>query len=215
MRLVPAAADTSRLVEITVGSAPVAWERMGFAVNDGAIAVGSTRIRPTGAGGGIERWTLAGVEDVALDGLATTVVEHYAASAGRFVPEHPNGAQRIDHVVVRTPSLDRTVAAFDDAGLGLRRTRDAGGGVRQGFLWVGDTIVELVEAPGADLSEPASFWGLVVVVDDIDRAADVAGDALGDVRDAVQPGRRIATVRESAGVGLPLALMTPHVKATR
>jgi hypothetical protein len=215
VRLVPVAADTSRLVEVSVGSSPAAWERMGFALTDGAVAVGSTRIRPTGAGGGIERWTLAGVEDVALDGLATSVVDHYAASAARFVPEHPNGAQRIDHIVVRTPSLDRTVAAFDDAGLELRRTRDAGGGVRQGFLWLGDTIVELVEAPGTDLSAPATFWGLVVVVDDLDRAAEVAGDALGDVRDAVQPGRRIATVRESAGVGLPLALMTPHVKAAR
>jgi hypothetical protein len=213
VRLVSAATDTSRLVEIAVGSQPAAWERMGFAVDDGAVVVGSTRIRPTGAGGGIERWTLAGVTDVAFDGLATTVLDD--APAPRRPPEHPNGAQRIDHVVVRTPSLDRTVAAFDDAGLELRRTRDAGGGVRQGFLWVGDTIVELVEAPGQDSAAPASFWGLVVVVDDIDRAAAVAGDALGDVRDAVQRGRRIATVRESAGMGLPLALMTPHVKAVR
>src|SRR3954454_5835326 len=186
---------------------------MGFTVDDGAVVVGSTRIRPTGAGGGIERWTLAGVEDVAFDGLATRVVD--GGPAPRHAPDHPNGAQRIDHVVVRTPSLDRTVAAFDDAGLELRRTRDAGGGVRQGFLWLGDTIVELVEAPGQDSAAPATFWGLVVVGDDIDRAAQVAGDARGDVRDAVQRGRRIAAVRKSAGVGLPLALMTPHVKAAR
>jgi hypothetical protein len=211
LRLVPAATDTSRLVEITVGSRPAAWERMGFALADGVVVIGSTCIRPTGAGGGIERWTLAGVEDVAFDGLATTVVDQAAPPPGQ--PEHPNGARRIDHVVVRTPSLDRTLAAFDDAGLELRRTRDAGGGVRQGFLWVGDTIVELVEAPGEDPSAPAAFWGLVVVVGDLDQAAGIAGDALGDVRDAVQPGRRIATVRESAGLGLPVALMTPHVKA--
>lgn len=213
MRLVSAATDTSRLVEIAVGSSAAAWERMGFAVDDGNVVVGATRIHPTGAGGGIERWTLTGVADVAFDGLATTVLDE--APAPHRPPEHPNGAQRIDHVVVRTPSLDRTVAAFDDAGLDLRRTRDAGGGVRQGFLWVGDTIVELVESPGQDSAAPAAFWGLVVVVGDIDRAAAIAGDALGDVRDAVQSGRRIATVRESAGMGLPLALMTPHVKAAR
>jgi hypothetical protein len=213
VRLVSAATDTSRLVEITVGSPPAAWERIGFALDDGAVVVGGTRIRPTGAGGGIERWTLAGVEDVAFDGLATTVI--HDTPSPRRPPEHPNGAQRIDHVVVRTPSLDRTVAAFDDAGLDLRRTRDAGGGVRQGFLWLGDTIVELVEAPGEDSAAPATFWGLVVVVDDIDRAAAIAGEALGDVRDAVQRGRRIATVRESAGMGLPLALMSPHVKVAR
>jgi hypothetical protein len=210
---VPAAPSTSRLVDISVGSTPSAWERLGFTLDDGAVVVGGTRIRPTGAGGGIERWTLAGVQDVAFDGLATRVVDDVPPAAPP--PDHPNGAQRIDHVVVRTPSLDRTVAALDDAGLELRRTRDAGGGARQGFLWVGDTIVELVEAPGGDPAAPATFWGLVVVVDDLDRAAEIAGDALGQVRDAVQPGRRIATVRESAGVGLPLALMTPHVKAVR
>jgi acetyl-CoA acetyltransferase len=106
-------------------------------------------------------------------------------------------------------------SALDDAGLELRRTREAGGGLRQGFVWVGDTILELIEAPDDDQAAPAAFWGLVVVVEDIDRPAAIAGDALGQVRDAVQPGRRIATVRESAGIGLPLALMTPHVKAAR
>ena len=210
MRLVPAAHSTSRLVEMAVGSAPAAWERLGFAVADGSTVIGGIRIRLTGGGGGITSWTLAGVDDVALDGLATRVVMDPGEPPQP--PEHPNGAHRIDHLVVRTPSLDRTAAAFDDAGVELRRTRDAGGGVRQGFLWVGDTIVELVEAPGADRSAPAGFWGLVVVVDDIDRAAELAGDALGEVRDAVQRGRRITTVRDSAGIGLPLALMTPHVK---
>jgi hypothetical protein len=33
---------------------------------------------------------------------------------------------------------------------------------------------------------------------------------LGDIRDAVQPGRRIATVRREAGLGVPVALMTPR-----
>jgi hypothetical protein len=206
----PTRSSTSRLVELELGSAPSAWEAMGFVMEDGAVAVGSTLVRPTGGGGGIDAWTLAGVDDVPLDGLPTRVLPE--APPPRATPNHPNGALRLDHLVVRTPSLDRTVAALDDAGLELRRTRDAGGGVRQGFVWVGDTILELVEAPGADAAAPATFWGLVVVVADIDRAATVAGDALGEVREAVQPGRRIATVRESAGLGVPLAFMTPHVR---
>jgi hypothetical protein len=206
----PPQSSTSRLVELSLGSEPAAWERMGFALEDGAAALGSTLLRPTGGGGGIDGWTLAGVDDVPLDGLATRVLPDPPPPP--HAADHPNGALRIDHVVVRTPSLDRTVAALDDAGLELRRTRDAGGGVRQGFVWVGDTILELVEQPGADPAAPAAFWGLVVVVEDIDRAATAAGDAVGAVRDAVQPGRRIATVRESAGVGVPLAFMTPHVR---
>ena len=43
---------------------------------------------------------------------------------------------------------------------------------------------------------------------DLDALATRLGDDLGAPRDAVQPGRRIATVRESAGLGLPLAFMT-------
>jgi hypothetical protein len=48
------------------------------------------------------------------------------------------------------------------------------------------------------------------VVDDLEAAAERLGDRLGRVKDAVQPGRRIATVRREAGLGVPLALMTPR-----
>ena len=182
---------------------------MGFAVTDGGVALGSTIVRPTGAGGGVLGWSVSGLSSDDLDGLSTTVVDHSDPPA---VPDHPNSAVSIDHVVVRTPDLDRTVAALERAGLELRRARDAGGGVRQAFLWVGDVILEVVSAADGDPAEPASLWGLVVVVSDLERAAAVAGDALGTPRDAVQPGRRIATVRREAGLGLPVALMTPHVK---
>ena len=206
----PPPSSTIRLVELELATPPAAWERIGFVVTGGVFPVGTTLLRPRGeGGGGIARWTLAGVGDGSFDGLPTRV-----AVDPQVVPrsaEHPNGALRIDHVVVRTPSIDRTVAALGASGLELRRTRDAGDGVRQGFVWVGDTILELVETPGDDPAARASFWGLVVVVADLERAAAVAGDALGRVRDAVQPGRRIATVRESAGLGVRLAVMTPHV----
>ena len=198
-----------RLVELVVGSDGAAWERLGFAVVDGSLVLGSTAVRLTGAGGGLLGWTVEGLSSDELDGLPTTVVQGADPAA---TAEHPNGAVSIDHVVVRTPDLDRTVAALERAGLELRRERDAGGGVRQAFLWVGDVILEVVSAPDGDPGEPAAFWGLVVVVDDIDTAAAVAGDALGEPRDAVQPGRRIATVRREAGLGLPVALMTPHVR---
>jgi hypothetical protein len=200
-----------RLAELTLGSRTAAWEQVGFAVRDGAIALGSTLLRPVGEGDGLLSWTLTGLMDDSFDGLPTTIDGAPPAPPARVA--HRNGAVSIDHVVVRTPSLDRTVAALERAGLALRRTRDAGGGVRQGFMWVGDVILELVEAPGGDPDAPAGFWGLVVVVDDMERAARAAGDALGEPREAVQPGRRIATVRPEAGLGVPLALMTPHVRA--
>jgi hypothetical protein len=38
---------------------------------------------------------------------------------------------------------------------------------------------------------------------------------IGEIRDAVQPGRRIATVPREAGLSFPLAFMTPHPAAAR
>jgi hypothetical protein len=201
----------AQLVELAIRSEPAAWERVGFQVLDGAIALGSTLVRPEGEGDGLLRWTVSGLAAGDLDGLPTTFVD--AAPEPHAGAEHPNGAVSIDHIVARTPALDRTVAALERAGLELRRTRDAGGGVRQGFLWVGDTILELVQPPGIEPDAPAAFWGFVIVVTDLDRAAAVAGDALGEPRDAVQPGRRIATVREDAGLGMPVALITPHIRS--
>jgi hypothetical protein len=124
---------------------------------------------------------------------------------------HPNGAIGIDHVVVVTPDFDRTAAALEEAEMPLRRVREVPGvgerrPFRQGFRRLGPTILELVEAAGAQPG-PARFWGLVVVVADLDVLAERLGDHLGRVRDAVQPGRRIATLRESAGLGVAVAFM--------
>jgi hypothetical protein len=200
----------THLVELAVGGDATAWRRIGFEARNGAIALGSTLVRPEGGGGGLLSWTVAGPIGTDLDGLPTTVVA--APVEPPVAASHPNGAVSIDHVVVRTPALDRTVAAFEAAGLDLRRVRDAGGGVRQAFFWLGDVIVEVVQAPGGDADAPATLWGLVVVVDDLDRAVAAADGALGEPRDAVQPGRRIATVGRDAGLGLPVAFMTPHVR---
>ena len=39
-------------------------------------------------------------------------------------------------------------------------------------------------------------------------APRIGDDRIGAPRDAVQPGRRIATIGEGAGLGVPVALMT-------
>jgi hypothetical protein len=82
--------------------------------------------------------------------------------------------------------------------------------MRQGFHRIGrgGLIVELVERPDVPAG-PATFWGLVLIVDDLDAACELIGpDRVSPPRDAVQPGRRIATIRADVGLGLPVALMT-------
>jgi len=59
------------------------------------------------------------------------------------------------------------------------------------------------------LAAHATYWGFVVTVADLDAAiAHLGPDVIGAAKPAVQPGRRIATVRSGAGLGVPLALMS-------
>jgi hypothetical protein len=141
-----------------------------------------------------------------VDGLSTEVV----AAAAPVYADHPLGASGLDHVVVLTAELERTSAAIAEVtGCELKRIRQVGT-MRQGFHRIGrgGLIVELVERP--DLPDgPASFWGLVLIVEDLDAACELIGpDRISVPKDAVQPGRRIATIRADVGLGLPVALMT-------
>jgi hypothetical protein len=162
-----------------------------------------------GAPAGITSWSLAGRGHGDIDGLATRWVRE---TPGAHEPgTHRNGALRLDHVVVTTPDLERTEAALEAAGIRCRRVRDAqtaGSPVRQAFFRIGEVILEVVGPPQPSGDAPAAFWGLVAVVDDLDAVAASLGEAIGSVRDAVQPGRRIATIRPAAGAGVALAFIS-------
>lgn len=202
-----ARAGSPRLRELVVGGEAGPWREVGFTVDAGRFRVGSTDIRLE-PGRGLLRWSLTGLRSTQLDGLATQAADDSAAAGANL---HPNGVLAIDHVVVTTPDLGRTLAALEAAGLDLRRTRDAdspNGPVRQAFYRVGEAILEVVAPPGAG-EGPAVFWGVVFTVGDLDACVQSLGGLVGEARDAVQPGRRIATVRRQAGLGLPVALMSP------
>ena len=203
------------LDELVVADAADAWRACGFAVEDEACVVGEVRIRfAPGEGRGLRGWSLRGLESTDLDGLATTDSQNPPPGEA---PPHPNGITALDHVVAISSDLDRTVGALEAAGLDLRRLREEptpAGAPRQAFFRLGPTILEVVQEPAeatdrARGDRPAFFWGLAFVAPDLDATVAFLGDRVGEARDAVQPGRRIATLRRSAGLSLPLALMTP------
>ena len=208
----------ARVVELTVGDEPEAWEAAGFSVADGVSVLGDVRLRFTGDGRGITGWSIAdpdaapngGTADVDLDGLSTRIVGDHPPVGPAA---HENGTIGLDHIVVSTPDLERTTAAFAGLGMEPRRTRDTTAGdapLRQRFFRMG-TIIELIGPPQPDGDGPARFWGLAVVSRDLDRTAVALGDRLGQIKDAVQPGRRIATLRtKELGITVPVAFMTPH-----
>jgi hypothetical protein len=197
-------------VALALADPPERWQALGFAVQDCGCAIGGVSLRLGAEGDGIAGWGVTGVESE-VDGLPNVSVDGIHPPA-----VHPNGAIGIDHVVVVTPDFDRTATALEQAEMPLRRVREVPADerrrpFRQGFRRLGPTILELVEAPGARPG-PARFWGLVVVVDDMDLLADRLGEHLGRPHDAVQPGRRIATLRQSAGLGQAVAFMTAEPK---
>lgn len=206
--------------EITVADPPEFWRDAGFAVDGDAFDIGSVRVRLAGsnAGRGIVGCSMRNVvtpATIPFDGLPVSV-SNTPPRAPHLEP-HPNGARALDHLVAFTPSLDRTVPVLEGAGLDLRRLRDEptpGGAPRQAFFRLAEVILEVVEVPPGSREErdpesPSRFWGFAFQAEDLDRCAAYLGDRLGTARDAVQPGRRIATLRREAGLGAAVAFMTP------
>jgi hypothetical protein len=208
------ASDTAISVHLRIAGETSPWERIGLA------------FRPRPDGGGrldLDNCSLIVRPDIDAPPLSLAVrldsrdvidaidgIELVAPDPG--APErHPSrlGASSVDHLVVMTDALERTSAEVERVtGQPLKRIREAPGGVRQGFhrLGPGGVIVEIVER--ADVVTP-SVWGFVLTVADLDAAIAGADALIGEARDAVQPGRRIATVRSSAGLGVPVALLSP------
>ncbi|HZB05261.1 MAG TPA: VOC family protein [Thermoleophilaceae bacterium] len=188
--------------ELEIADEPSAWCAAGFDVENCVCAVSRVGLRLTGKGEvrGIVGWTLGD-----------------AGPSAAPAPPHPNGAVALDHVVMLSPQLDRTVEELERQGFDLRRVREGptpGGSTRQAFFRAGEPILEVVQAPegtsvARDPDGAARLWGLAFTVEDLDESARRLGDVLATPRDAVQPGRRIATIRPVAGLGPAVAFMTP------
>lgn len=203
--------------EILVGDPPEAWAAAGFTVDeDGTCRIGTVRVRLVGRDGGkrILGWSLrdapeARLADGRLDGLPTTS----SAAAPAIPAEHANGATYVDHVVLLSPDLPRTTAALEALGLAPRGERDTdsyGAPMRQIFFRLGEVILELVGSPEPGAGDPG-FFGLAITVADLDAAGRLLGEHLGAAKDAVQDGRRIATLRHrDLGMSVATALMSPE-----
>ena len=118
----------TRVAALRIGGTPDEWRQLGFDVGtDGVAMLGAVRLEllESAKQGAIESWALEGAGlPASIDGLPTD-----ADLRGGLGKAHPNGATAIDHLVVFTPSLDRTTAAFAAVGVECRRVREAGNGV--------------------------------------------------------------------------------------
>ena len=181
---------------------PEAWAAAGFTVDDdGTCRIGEVRVRLVGRDHGkrILGWSLRGAPTGRSPTAASTGCPPPRRTRRRpSRPSTPNGATYIDHVVLLSPDLARTTAAIEALGVALRGERDSdtyGAPMRQHFFRLGEVILELIGSPDAAGEGDPGFFGLAHTVADLDAAAALLGEHLGDAKDAVQPGRRIATLR--------------------
>ena len=187
------------LEALAIADDPAAWQDAGFDVDgEGCCRIGRVDVHVAGAdaGRGIVSWTLGDGDD------------RPPAEA------HPNGTVTIDHLVLTTPDPERTIATLEGQGMVHRRTRlpdDYDQPMRQDFFRLGEVILELIGPrapdPGA-ADRPDRLYGLALTVGDLEATAAFLGDRLGRVKDAVQEGRKIATLRRGVAA-IPIAFMSP------
>jgi hypothetical protein len=134
------------IAELVVGGSPDRWRAAGFTVDaDNRVVIGTVTIRLSAdSPPGIASWSLRAPVPSMIDGLATSASTAEIPDAA----VHPNHVVAIDHLVVLTPDLDRTIDALAEQGLELRRVREgpAGDGreVKQAFFRMAEVILEVV-----------------------------------------------------------------------
>jgi hypothetical protein len=205
--------SSARISELVIGGSRANWAQVGINFSQaGVFAIGEIALRIDEAlPPGMHSWALTNIDSacMSIDGIPTTaavVGSRPGETESREFVLTPLG---IDHVVVNTPDLERTSRALHEVtGAELKRIRDAGNGVRQGFHRLGDVIIEIVSAPSMAEGN-ASLWGFVLNVADVHEVAAYLGpDVLSPPKPAVQKNRLIATFRGAVGLGVPVALMS-------
>ena len=207
--------DLPALAGLDIADPPDVWRRLGFTVAaDGTCVARATltlRLLGTQARGGHRR----------LDAAS----RRRAAAAGRRRDRRPRRGRRrppprrrriptaplgVDHVVVRTPDLQRTLTALERHRHGGAPRARGAPGPAPGVPLGGRRAARGRRAAGAGGRRARRACGASSSSRPTSTLlAALPGEPLGSVREAVQPGRRIATVRRELGSSVPLAFMTP------
>lgn len=197
----------AEIAALLIGDPPAVWSDLGFRVENDAVHVDGVRHVLGGEKKGIRDWGVRDVDADAIDGLPFGL----PADPPEPTPDHPNGVIGLDHVVVLTPDLTRTIDSLERVGIALRRLRDGstyGAPMSQAFFRLGPVILEVVGPHEPSGDGPPRFFGLAYTVRDLDETAAYLGARLHPAKDAVQPGRKIATLDKAAGSTVAIAFMS-------
>lgn len=209
-----AGANRPLLTKLLLPGKSADWELIGFAPSEGSFQVGQVSC----VVGAAELGWAFDTGGAGPDRLCGILTEQFAAlPADRGSSQQPNGAFKVDHVVVVSESPSQTKAVFENFGLVGKGARSVGSGDSQRsqcFFWSGELLIELVgpavEQQGA--SPRARIWGVTFVVDEFAALLALGGGLVSEPRDAVQAGRQIAIAGLQQELGVELAFISPHTK---
>ena len=197
------------IAELHVGDDPSAWERLGFCINENRSLIGRTEVVFSDGPKGIHSWVLRNSMPSQFGPIPTTFTENPVPNPSIA---HPNGSIGFHHVVLMVPAFDLGKTALSNAGVHVEQGRPFGStekAMLRSAPKMGDIELELIGPESEDRSRHWQLWGLVIAVDDIDETSELLGDLLGQVKPAVQPHRRIATLKKEAELGVAVAFLGP------
>ncbi len=200
--------SVAKIASLGIADAPGLWAELGFELDGQDCWVSGVRHRLGLSGSGIVGWSITDAPGLVEFPLIPSV-----DGEPRPTPEHPNGVVALDHVVVSSGDIDGTIERFEGCGIDLRRTRrfEADGQpMMQAFFKLEEVAVEVVGPPGRVGDDPSGFFGLAFTVNDLDTTVAHLGELLRTPKEAVQPGRRIATLDRAAGSTVAMAFMSPR-----
>jgi len=157
---------------------------------------------------------LAYLSPLAFDGALLEVVQ---PDDGKSLSPDPSPARgrgwatitRIDHVVMRVPSVDAACRRFEDYfGVPTKRTFERGP-MLFAFLRPGDIVIEVIGPNDGGDPESGRIAGLAFEVKGIDELAESLGRKgypVGEPHAALQGGR-IVSVHHSGACGVPVAFI--------
>ena len=143
----------------------------------------------------------------AFDGAICELVQPEAALAGEG--SHEGHVRRIDHVVLRVPSVDAASERFDAwFGVPTKRTMERG---EQAFAFMrpGDVVIEVIGPRSGGDPDSGRIAGLafeVKGIDDLTERVKSKGYPIGEPHAALQGGR-IVSIHHSGACGMPVAFI--------
>ena len=207
-----------KLKRLFVANPPHVWESMGFKIVGNQVQLGNVIIQlveKVCVCNPVVGWdweNLVASKPSHIDGipLLNDKVDNVTEDV-----QHMNNSIAVDHVVLKTFNVEKTIKCMNEIGLEVRkRVVHQSKGMEQVFFKAENTILEVISSLEASNSVQDSYiWGITFVTSDIITLHKNLEGSTKVPYDAVQIGRKFTTLDNlKHGTKVRIAFISPHMK---